>query len=226
MQEPTIKLSPAVAPKAETEWIDISVTIHDSMTVWPGQPHVNVSKFQDLHKGDDTNITVFSMPVHAGTHVDAPRHIFTNGNDITTAPLNILNGKVRVIEISDKKEITLEELVMHDISENERILFKTKNSQQDWTARNFKRDFVHLSVRAAQYLAQQKVSCVGIDYISMSTRGISKLVHSILFEAGIWVIEGLNLNGASGGCYDMMCLPLKILGSDAAPARVVLKRND
>lgn len=207
----------------KSSYIDISAPVHDSMTGWPGLPHVCVQKFQDIHKGDDLNITTFSMPVHSGTHIDAPRHLFKNGNDITSLDFDFFIGPCRVIEIVGQKSIQKECLEPHNIQPGERILFKTCNSMLDWTSKNFKRDFTYLSTQAAQYLANIGVKAIGIDYICIGNRGNHKLVHSILFEAGVCVIEGLNLAEANPGHYELYCLPLKILGADGAPARAVLK---
>ncbi len=223
MQQPGTIYNEALAQPSKTKYIDISAPIHDSMTGWPGLPHVSVHKFQDLHKGDDVNVTTFSMPVHSGTHIDAPRHIFKNGNDISALDFDCVIGPCRVIELSGQKSIRKEQLETYKIGEGERIIFKTSNSAVDWTSKNFKRDFIYLSTQAAQYLAALGVKTVGIDYISTGNRGNYKLVHSILYEAGICIIEGLNLSEAIAGNYELYCLPLNILGADGAPARAVLR---
>jgi len=45
----------------------------------------------------------------------------------------------------------------------------------------------------------------------------------ILLEAGIWIIEGLDLSAVRAGRYEMICLPVKLHGSDGAPARAILR---
>lgn len=224
MEQPEKLYSEAKPKPFQNRYIDISAPIHDSMTGWPGLPHVNVQKFQDLHKGDDVNITTFSMPVHSGTHVDAPRHLYKNGNDVTSIDFESVIGPCRVIEIpASAKSILPEHLENANVQPGERILFKTSNSKIDWTSKSFQRDFTFLSTPAAEILAALKVKAVGLDYICIGNRGNHKLVHSILFETGVCVIEGLNLADADAGSYELYCLPLKILGADAAPSRAILK---
>jgi arylformamidase len=86
------------------------------------------------------------------------------------------------------------------------------------------RDFVYLTTEAARWLVQQRVRTVGIDYLSVG--GYEKNgpeVHQVLLGANVWIIEGLDLSGAEPGRYDLICLPLKILQGDGAPARALLR---
>jgi arylformamidase len=83
---------------------------------------------------------------------------------------------------------------------------------------------VYISEQAAMYLAETKVRTVGIDYLSVGGyRSDGAKIHRILLEAGIWIIEGLDLSSAAGGRYEMICLPVKLHGSDGAPARAILR---
>ena len=49
--------------------------------------------------------------------------------------------------------------------------------------------------------------------------------HHALLEAGVVIVEGLDLSEADPGEYDMACLPLRIVGADGSPARVVLRKR-
>ena len=65
---------------------------------------------------------------------------------------------------------------------------------------------------------------VGVDYLSIGgweKDGVE--VHQVMLGAGIWVIEGLDLSKIQPGRYDLICLQLKIVGSDGAPARALLR---
>ena len=66
---------------------------------------------------------------------------------------------------------------------------------------------------------------VGVDYLSVGgfKTGGPK-THVALLGAGIWIIEGLNLEHVKPGDYQLVCLPLKLQGSDGAPARAILSR--
>ena len=66
---------------------------------------------------------------------------------------------------------------------------------------------------------------MGVDYLSVGgfeTGGAE--THRILLQAGIWIIEGLILRDVEPGEYELVCLPLKIIGGDGAPARAVLRK--
>ena len=92
-------------------------------------------------------------------------------------------------------------------------------------AEAFVEDFVHVDAGAARLLAAAGVRTVGVDYLSVGAyEGDGALVHRLLIDAGIWIIEGLNLDAVAPGDYDLICLPVKLHGSDGAPApRAVLR---
>jgi arylformamidase len=104
-----------------------------------------------------------------------------------------------------------------------RILFKTRNSAY-WHSKekSFQSDFVGLSADAAQVMVDRGVKLVGIDYLSIAPYKQSRPTHQILLNAGIIILEGLDLSAVSQGRYSLYCLPLKLVGSDGAPARAML----
>ena len=129
-----------------------------------------------------------------------------------------------MISIRDRKSIKPEELLRHAIRRGERILFKTHNSAHCWDTDRFVEDFVYISATAAQYLAERQVRLVGVDYLSVGGfRADGLETHQALLKAGIWVIEGLNLKRVRPGRVQLLCLPLKILGGDGAPARALVR---
>ncbi len=210
--------------KLDSGWIDISVELTDGMVHWPDDPPTEIKQILNMKKGDECNLTHLSMAAHAGTHMDAPHHFRKSGISIDKMPLSAAIGKARVIEIEHKEFITAEEIRPHTIRKGERILFKTLNSKTRWESKPFKKDFVHLSTEAAQFLADKKVQTIGIDYLSIGGyEGNVIDVHDIILKAGIWVIEGLNLSKVKPGNYELICLPIKITGSDGAPARALLR---
>jgi arylformamidase len=135
-------------------------------------------------------------------------------------------GPARVIGIRDRESIKVPELRACRIRKGERILFKTRGSEARWKKRTFDRNYVYLTSEAARYLAERGVRTVGVDYLSVG--GYHKDgadTHRALLGAGIWIIEGLNLSGVKPGRHDLICLPLRIVNSDGAPARAVLRRR-
>jgi arylformamidase len=103
------------------------------------------------------------------------------------------------------------------------VLFKTRNSTYWKNQENrFQTDFVALSADGADYLIRRGVKLVGVDYLSVAPFEQSRPTHEILLSAGIVILEGLDLSGVTQGRYTLYCLPLKLAGSDGAPARAIL----
>ena len=134
-------------------------------------------------------------------------------------------GVARVIPIRDRESIQVEELRAHFLQPGERVLFKTYNSEHCWDTDEFVEDFVYLSAPAAEHLVERKVGLVGIDYLSVGgfqADGVE--THQALLNAGVWVIEGLDLRQVQPGPVELICLPLKIAGGDGAPARALVRQ--
>jgi arylformamidase len=207
-----------------SNWIDISVPVRNGMVHWPGDPPFHIERTLDQEKGDVATVSKMTLGVHTGTHMDAPLHFVRKARSIDSMPLDATVGRARVIEIQDKKSIRREELLGHAISAGERILFKTANSEHAWDSDAFEETFVFIAQDGARYLAEQRVLCVGVDYLSVGGfRDDGPETHHALLEAGIWIIEGLNLKDVAPGEYELVCLPLKLAGSEGAPARAILK---
>lgn len=205
------------------KFIDITMPIREGMVHWPGDNDVSFSKVSSIKNGDAYNLTSLSLSAHTSTHMDAPLHFIEEGLPISEIPLDAVIGPAKVIEIKNDKIITDEELKTHDINEGDRILFKTHNSETDWSMKEFTEDYVYLSNEAALYLSEKKVATVGIDYLSVSGMDNGIPVHRTLLGAGIWIIEGLSLGHVQPGNYELICLPLKLIGIDGSPARAVLR---
>ncbi|MFB3777338.1 MAG: cyclase family protein [Bryobacteraceae bacterium] len=207
-------------------WIDVSVPLATGMVNWPGDPPVSIEPLKEIAKGGSSNVSAIYMGAHTGTHMDAPRHFFTGGRGLDTMPLDATIGPARVIAIRDRRKITAEELRGQRIRKGERILFKTHGSGARWRRREFDRNYVYISPEAARYLAARGVRTVGVDYLSVGGyKSDGAETHRALLGAGVWIIEGLNLAAVEPGQYDLICLPLRILNSDGAPARAVVRRK-
>ena len=204
---------------------DISLSISPNLPNWPGDPPLQIEQIESMDKGAHDNVTHISASVHLGTHVDAPRHFLNDGRTIEQLPLEVLTGPCYVTQLPDGIEaITSEVLDRTEItSEMKRVLFGTSNSH--YWAKNeskFQTDFVAITEDGAEWLVERGVQLVGVDYLSVAPYGDSVPTHTVLLKAGIVVVEGLNLSNIMRGFYDLYCLPLKIAGSDGAPARAIL----
>lgn len=206
-------------------WLDVTRPITTGMLHWPGDPDVEVDLIADMSKGDSCNVSRLIMCTHTGTHMDAPVHFLRDGAGVEAAPLEVLMGPARVIAIDDLVSVRRAELEKHAIQAGERILFRTRHSFMPWDG-EFQMDFVHIAADAALFLVERKVSLVGIDYMSVGGFYHDMVeTHVALLGAGIWIVENLDLREITPGDYEMICLPMKIVGCDGAPARVLMRRK-
>jgi len=206
------------------KWIDISVPLRNGMVHWPGDPRFEIHRVKDMEGGDSANLSSIAMGAHSGTHVDAPLHFIRGGASVDAMPLDVATGRARVVAILDNARITPEELRETALRREERILFKTANSGRVWKTDSFLEDFVSISTEAAEVLARSGVRLIGVDYLSVGGfGGGGSDVHRVLLEAGIWIVEGLNLRGVEPGEYELVCLPLRLEGAEGAPARAILR---
>jgi len=203
---------------------DISVDLKESMPVWPDNPEFKLEFQQSMAEGDEANLSLISMGSHTGTHVDAPSHFVQGAPTVDTMPLDILIGEATVFELDVKHNISATDLERLDLDDVKRALFKTRNSDL-WQQEGFTPDFVFFDLSAAEFLIERGVKLVGIDYLSVGEfkgeEGVD--VHRILLKNGVVVVEGLNLSGIHPGNYEIICLPLKLIGAEGSPARVVLR---
>jgi arylformamidase len=208
--------------------LDISLPVSPGLPVWPGDPVIVLERYRSITRGNASNDTRLACSVHAGTHVDAPAHFLEKGATIEQLPLDILIGPALVAELPETDVITPDILNALAIPpDTTRLLFKTKNSAL-WAEPNsrFNPDYVALSAEAAGWIVRKGLCLVGIDYLSIQKFDDPEpLTHSILLDAGIVIVEGLNLQNIRPGSYQLICLPLKLSGSEGAPARVVLIEN-
>ena len=203
---------------------DISVGISPEIPVWPGDAPVRLERVQSMDAGAHANVSRFEAGVHVGTHIDAPLHFIPGGRSVEAIPLKTMIGRAYVIELKRAEVLDASTLEGAGIPpRTRRLLFKTRNSEY-WTKGEpkFRRDFVAVDSSGAEWLVRKGVRLVGVDYLSVAPFGDAAPTHRILLEAGVVIVEGLNLAAVARGRYTIYCLPLKLIGSDGAPARVIL----
>jgi len=205
--------------------IDISIPLHSGVPVWPGSSGYLLTQTSSLEDGGPSTNSMLDMDVHVGTHVDAPCHFIPGAAASEALPLEALIGPAWVVYVEGRDAITAEHLSNLGLEPDvTRLLLKTRNS--DLWARGeteFKPDFVALTADAARWLVEHEIRLIGIDYLSVQSFGDPPLTHEVLLAAGVIVLEGLNLADVSPGAYELICLPLRLIGSDGAPARAVLR---
>jgi arylformamidase len=193
------------------------------MQHWPGDPSPELDRAYDMDRGDSCNMREIHMSAHTGTHIDAPLHYFRDGASMDEMPPDATLGPARVVAVPGES-INAHALQQFRPQAGERILFRTANSATHWCGNCFRKHFVHVTPDGARHMVECGVRTVGVDYLSVGAYGPEgDETHRILLGAGIWVIEGLDLEDVEPGLYELLCLPLRIGNGDGAPARALLR---
>lgn len=201
--------------------IDISLALGNGTIVYPDNVPITLEEHAHMPE-KRSHLSKITMGSHSGTHIDAPKHAIIGGATIDALPLRAFVGPCRVIDYTASKEaITIDDLKKAEVKRDERILAKTSNSARGFE--KFYDDYVYLDGDAADYLAELGIALFGIDYISIKKRGSAdNRAHTSLLKKSIPIIEGLDLSSAPPGEYTLVCLPLKFVGLEGAPARAIL----
>jgi arylformamidase len=168
------------------------------------------------------------LGAHTGTHVDAPAHFIAGGSPAWEMPLDTLIGRVLLIDIPQHVSGIAESDIPFDrLNRIQRVLFKTRNSSF-WPSQDnyFRTDFTYIEPAAARALVDAGVRLVGIDYLSVEKYDSGNHdTHLALLASGVVILEGLDLRNVEAGEYELICLPLKVVGGhgDGVPARAVLR---
>jgi arylformamidase len=208
-------------------WIDITAPIDPKKTpIYPGDAPAKLEFLQHMDRGGKLTLSAFAMGAHTGTHVDAPMHFIKGGAPLDQIPLDTFMGPVRILDCSaEALAIDAAELARHDWRGAKRIFFRTRNSRKGWmTDPIFHKDFTYIAPDAAQLLADAGVMLVGVDYISAEQFGAPEpRAHRALLGRGIPIVEGVMLTDVRPGDYELMLLPMRVVGHEAASARALIK---
>lgn len=206
------------------EWIDITLTMSKEYPAWPGLMPFSIESHTNMEDGDAYNATHIQMNSHFGTHIDAPLHFLPDGGAIEALPLDYLLGPCRVFELDCPRAIGKKDLEKLDFSGVERVLFKT-NNKKILHDNVFHEDFVGIDASGASFLAEKGVKVVGVDYYSVALWDEAVEVHQILLKKNVVLLEGVDLTHVEEGLYQLIALPMKIKGAEAAPARIILGKE-
>jgi arylformamidase len=204
------------------EILDVSIPIRTRMPIYPANAGVALRRIDAIADGAVANVSAVDLGAHTGTHVDAPNHFLDGAGGVDTVALAPLIGPAVVVDATavDKTLDAAAVAAAGVPAGAERVLFKTRNSQL-WEQDEFSEDFVSFDASGARALLDAGVRLVGIDYLSIGDPG----AHRALLGADVAVVEGLDLRAVEPGPYQLVCLPLKLVGSDGGPARAVLLRT-
>ena len=204
--------------------IDVSMDVYPGMPVWEGDDGVELRRTMKIEDGALANVSRIRCSVHTGTHVDAPLHYLDGGESVDQIPLNVLIGPAWVADIPIRRRIDAADLAKAGIPEGtERLLLKTRNSQFLGSQTEFKTDYAGLTVSGAEWILTKGIRLVGNDYLSVASRDQNDPVHRMLLGDGVVLVEGISLGKIPAGACTFYCLPLKLMGSDGAPARAAVE---
>jgi len=211
---------------------DISRTLTNDFAEWPGDEPFHYRLTKQIAMGATVNLGALSMSVHNGTHADARFHFDPKGESIEKAPLGTYLGRATVVDLAqtfsqskEKHLITREDLRPHaeDIAATSRLLVKTGR----WSdSTSFPDRIPVVAADVPAWLQKNGVKLLGVDLPSVDEIDSKSLQnHNALAQAGLAIVESLDLSDVLAGIYNFAALPLKIAGADGAPTRAVLWRD-
>jgi arylformamidase len=209
-----------VTGTASGDWRDATRSLPHGHPVWPGDTPFELVRTARLEDGDSVNLMRTSGTTHLGTHLDAPWHVDGDGARVESVPLSVLIGPGLVVDVrGGAGPVRAAELP--DGALPGRVLLRT--GQPDvWTS--FPDGIRPLSVEAVRHLAERGARLVGTDAPSVDELDSRELpVHHACNHAGVAIVESLALTNVPDGPCEVVCLPLKLVGADAAPVRVVVR---
>lgn len=207
---------------------DITAPLRPDLPTWPGEPGLTRTVTSTVAEGDPATVSELHLGSHSGTHVDAPNHFLPEAEGIEVLPLESLIGLALVVDLTDVEgPITAEVLEAAGLPERvERLLAKTRNSGWSRSDTGFREDYAGFDESAARWCIARGTRLVGNDYLSIEpfdAEALGHPAHKVLLQAGVVILEGVDLVGVSPGEYELLALPALMPGCDGAPARVVLR---
>ncbi len=200
---------------------DITPAIAPGLQVWPGDTPPQREVLLDLKKGDTVTLSTIHSTVHLGAHADGPNHYGPHAPGIEKADLEIYLGPCQVVKVqATRGERIAPELITCPITES-RVLFRSETFPDPT---DFNRDFSGLSPETVHFLHEKGVRLIGIDTPSVDAFDSKDLPsHNAFLEHEMAILEGLVLKDVPPGRYELIALPLKLVGFDASPVRAVLR---
>ena len=200
---------------------DVTIPMQDSLAGWPGDTPFRFTWTWRKADGATVNVGQFQLSVHTGTHTDAPFHFDDAGATADALDLDPFIGPCRVISLTARERICREDIEPFDLSGTPRVLFRT----DAWTDHaRFPMSIPVMDEDVPAWLHQHAVILVGFDVPSVDHLDSKSLPnHHALGKHGITILEGLDLSGVPAGVYELLALPMKIVGADGAPVRAILR---
>jgi arylformamidase len=200
--------------------IDITPPISRDLAVWPGDVPFNHEISLCTNDGDHMTLSAIRGTVHLGAHTDAPNHYRANGESIESRDLDLYYGPCVVVDARVKRGERITPAHLSVMPQSPRVLFRT-GTYRDPNAWND--DFASLSPELVHALAANGVRLVGIDTPSIDPMHDKDLLsHHAVADHDMAILEGIVLEHVTPGNYQLIALPLPLVGADASPVRAVL----
>lgn len=204
-----------------TRIYDITPPVTESLAVWPGDTPPSREVLLDMQRGDNLTLSTLRGTVHLGAHADGPNHYGRDAEGIDARSLDYYLGPCQVmgVNIDRKTRLTTSDLP-GEVTES-RVLFAT-GSYPD--PNDFNEDFSALDPALVDDLHARGVTLIGIDTPSVDLFESKDLpAHQAFLRNDMAILEGIVLDGVPDGVYELIALPLKLVGFDASPVRAILR---
>lgn len=206
-----------------SDWIDITRPLTPGMIHWPGDNAFQLIPVCHITGLNTCNLTEIRTSAHIGTHLDAPRHYVAGGTDIAGIAVERLCGPATVVHFMEERNLRAADLEKTDMPVGDRVLLRTANERL-WGKNEFSKDYYIITADAARWLVDHGTPLVGIDYLSVDSYNTrDHVAHYTLLEAGVLIVEGVDLSHVTPGRYELVALPLKIHGGDGSPIRAMVR---
>lgn len=201
---------------------DISQALRPDLPVWPGDTAFRAEPNWEHGDGCPVAVARLTLSPHSGAHADAPLHYDPLGLDIADVDLEPYLGVARLIDLRGLEgPVRADDLAPRMTGDVRRLLIRTYDRfpHEAWSSR-----FTAVAPEAIAFLAGAGVGLVGIDGPSLDPQDSRTLeAHWAADRAGMRILEGLVLDEPPPDDYELIALPLKLVGVDASPVRAVLR---
>lgn len=200
---------------------DISPPITESLKVWPGDTPPSREVLCDMKAGASLTLSTLRGTVHLGAHADGPNHYGVDAPSIDERDLDLYVGPCHVIRANVEPSTRIDVSALPGEIRAPRVLFCT-GTYPDPT--EFNENFAALSPGLVDYLHDGGVRLVGIDTPSVDLFSSKDLpAHKRFLANDMAILEGLVLDAVPEGLYELIALPLRLVGFDASPVRAILR---
>ncbi len=200
---------------------DISPPISPELKVWPGDTPASREILCDMKQGDNITLSTLHATVHLGSHADGANHYGRDAGGIDERPLEHYLGAAQVVRVAADPATRVTRSQLPQELNATRLLIHTGSFPDP---HRFNEDFVALDPKCIDQLHREGIRLVGIDTPSVDLFSSKDLpAHQSFLRHDMSILEGLRLGEVPEGIYELIALPLKLIGFDASPVRAVLR---